>query len=125
MRSAELSALARRNNPKGCVYHSDYESQYVSLPLSRTMCEHSVRPSMGLISSPWGKAAMESLMGIAKSECVHEAALDIFECIETAYNRARIHSALGSLNAESMPALFAFYRIEKHFVLHSQSRNEW
>ena len=64
-------ALARRNNPRGCVHHSDHGSQYVSLLLSKTMREHDVRPSMGPISSPWGNAAMESLMGIVKSECVH------------------------------------------------------
>ena len=44
--------------------------------------------------------------GIVKSECVHartyatreEAALDLFECIEIIYNRARTHSALGYLS---------------------------
>lgn len=99
-------ALARRNNPKGCVHHSDHGAQYVSLLLSKTMCEHGIRPSMGSISSPWDNAAMESLMGIVKSECVHarvyatrdEAALDIFEYIEVVYNRARIHSALGYMS---------------------------
>lgn len=99
-------ALARRNNPKGCVHHSDHEAQYVSLLLSKTMREHEIRPSMGSISSPWDNAAMESLMGIVKSECVHarvyatrdEAALDIFERIEVVHNRARIHSALGYMS---------------------------
>lgn len=98
-------ALARRNPPEGCVHHSDHGSQYVSLLLSKTMRERGVRPSMGSISSPWDNAAMESLMGIVKSECVHartyatreEAALDLFEYIEVVYNRARIHSALGHL----------------------------
>ena len=107
--SAELAdealrmALARRNPPEGCVHHSDHGSQYVSLLLSKTMRENGVRPSMGSISSPWDNAAMESLMGIVKAECVHartyatreEAALDLFEYIEVVYNRARIHSALG------------------------------
>ena len=99
-------ALARRNNPRGCVHHSNRGSQYVSLLLSKTMREHDVRPSMGPISSPWGNAAMESLMGIVKSKCVHartyatreEAALDLFEYIKVVYNRARIHSALGYLS---------------------------
>ena len=99
-------ALARRNNPEGCIHHSDHGSQYVSLPLSKTMREHGIRPSMGSISSPWDNAAMESLMGIVKSECVHvrvyatrdEAALDAFERIEVVYNRARIHSALGYMS---------------------------
>lgn len=64
-------ALTRRNNPRGCMHHSDYRVQYVSLPPSKTVRERGVRPSMGSISSPWDNAAMESLMGIVKSECVH------------------------------------------------------
>lgn len=99
-------ALARRNPPEGCVHHSDHGSQYVSLLLSKTMRERGVRPSMGSISSLWDNAAMESPMGIVKSERVHaqtyaareEAALDLFEYIEVVYNRARIHSALGYLS---------------------------
>jgi len=78
----------------------------VSLLLSKTMREHEIRPSMGSISSPWDNTAMESLMDIVKSECVHarvyatrnEAALEIFEYIEVAYNRARIHSALSYMS---------------------------
>lgn len=99
-------ALARRNPPEGCIHHSDHGSQYVSLLLSKTMRNHGVRPSMGSISSPWDNAAMESLMGIVKSECVHartyatreEAALDLFEWIEVIYNRIRTHSALGFMS---------------------------
>ena len=99
-------ALARRNPPEGCIHHSDHGSQYVSLLLSKTMRSHGVRPSMGSISSPWDNAAMESLMGIVKSECVHartyatreEAALDLFERIEAVYNRIRTHSALGFMS---------------------------
>ena len=78
----------------------------MSLLLSKTMREHEIRPYMGSISSPWDNAAMESLMGIVKSECVHaranatrhEAALDIFERSEVVHNRARIHSALGYMS---------------------------
>lgn len=99
-------ALARRNPPDGCVHHSDHRPQYVSLPLSKTMRERGIRPSMGPIPSPWDNAAMGSLMGIVKSECMHtracatreEAALDPFERIGVIYNRARIHSALGYLS---------------------------
>lgn len=99
-------ALARRGDPRGCIHHGDHGSQYVSLLLSKTMREHGIRPSMGSISSPWDNAAMESLMGLVKSEGVHarvyatrdEAALDLFEYIEVIYNRARMHTALGDLS---------------------------
>ena len=78
----------------------------MSLLLSKTIRENGVRPPMRSISSPWDNAAMESLVGIVKSECVHartyatreEAALDLFEYIEVVDNRARTHSALGYLS---------------------------
>lgn len=99
-------AIARRRPKRGCVHHGDHGSQCVSLPLGKTMREAGVRPSMGSVSSPWDNAAMESLMGLIKSECVHartfetrgHAALEIFEYIECFYNRVRIHSALGHLS---------------------------
>lgn len=105
-------AIARRRPPAGCVHHSDHGSQYVSLLLGKTMREAGVRPSMGAISSPWDNAAMESLMGLIKAECVHartfetreRAALEIFDYIEAFYNRVRIHSALGSLSPEEFEA---------------------
>ena len=101
-------AIARRRPPEGCVHHSDHGSQYVSLQLGRTMRGAGIVPSMGSISSPWDNAAMESLMGLIKAECVHartfetreQAALEIFDYIECFYNRKRIHSALGYLSPE-------------------------
>ena len=105
-------AIARRRPPAGCIHHSDHGSQYVSLRLGRTMRENGIRPSMGAISSPWDNAAMESLMGLVKAECVHartfesreQAALEIFEYIECFYNRVRTHSALGYLSPEEFEA---------------------
>lgn len=101
-------AIVRRRPPAGCVHHSDHGSQYVSLQLGKTMRDAGIRPSMGAISSPWDNAAMESLMGIVKCECVHarafdrrdQAALEIFDYIECFYNRVRTHSALGYLSSE-------------------------
>lgn len=101
-------AIASRRPPEGCVHHSDHGAQYVSLLLSKTMREHGIRPSMGAVKSPWDNAAMESLMGIVKSEGVHarvydsreQAAMDLFEYIECFYNRVRIHSALGWISPD-------------------------
>ena len=101
-------AIARRRPGKGCVRHGDHGSQYASLMLGKTMREAGIEPSMGSIPSPWDNAAMESLMGVIKAECVHartfesreRAALEIFEYIECFYNGARTHSALGYLSPE-------------------------
>lgn len=105
-------AIARRHPKEGCIHHSDHGSQYVSLLLGKTMREAGIEPSMGSISSPWDNAAMESLMGLIKAECVHartfetreQAALEIFEYIECFYNRVRIHSALGNLSPAEFEA---------------------
>lgn len=101
-------AVARRRPPAGCVHHSDHGSQYVSLQLGKMMRDAGIRPSMGSIASPWDNAAMESLMGLVKAECVHartfesrdQAALEVFDYIECFYNRVRTHSALGYLSPE-------------------------
>ena len=90
-------AIVRRRPPGGCIRHSDHGSQYVSLLIGKTMREAGIRPSMGSIASPWDNAAMESLMGLVKAECVHartfetrdQAALEIFDYIECFYNRVR------------------------------------
>lgn len=108
-------AIVRRRPPGGCIRHSDHGSQYVSLLIGKTMREAGIRPSMGSIASPWDNAAMESLMGLVKAECVHartfetrdQAALETFDYIECFYNRVRIHSALGNLSPEEFEARHA------------------
>lgn len=105
-------AIARRRPGKGRVHHGDHGSRYASLLLGRTMRDAGIEPSMGSISSPWDDAAMESLMGLIKAECVHartfetreRAALEIFDYIEAFYNRVRIHSALGNLSPAEFEA---------------------
>ena len=99
-------AIARRNPPAGLIHHSDHGSQYCSLMLGSTMKARGIRPSMGSIASPWDNAITESLMSTIKMECVHrykfetrdQARLEIFDYIETFYNRVRIHSSLGGLS---------------------------
>lgn len=70
------------------------------------MRDAGIGPSTGSIASPWDDAAMESLMGLVKAECVHartfesrdQAALEVFGCIERFCNRVRTHSAPGYLS---------------------------
>lgn len=90
----------------------DDGSRYVSPLLGGTMRGAGIEPSMGFISSPWGNAATESLMGLIKAECAHartleareRSTLEIFEHIECFYNRVRMHSALGNLSPEEFEA---------------------
>lgn len=108
-------AIVRRRPPGGCIHHSDHGSRHVSLPIGKTMREAGIRPSMGSIASPWDNAAMESLTGPVKAECVRartfetrdQAALEMFDYIECFCNRARIRSALGNLSPEEFEARHA------------------
>ena len=105
-------AIARRRPGKGCAHRSGHGGRYASLLPGGTVRDAGVEPSMGSISSPWGNAAMESLMGPIKAECVHagtfeareQASLEIFGYIEAFYNRVRIHSALGNLSPAEFEA---------------------
>ena len=102
------TAIARRRPPEGRIHHGDHGPQCASLLLGETMRGAGIEPSMGPVSSPWDNAAMGSLMGVIKAECVHartfesreRAALEILECIGCFYNRIRTHSALGYLSPE-------------------------
>jgi transposase InsO family protein len=104
--NALLMGINRRSPGKGLIHHSDHGSQYRSLLIGETMKKYNVVPSMGAIASPWDNAVTESLMSTIKSECVHcktyktkdEAAVEIFEYIESFYNRLRLHSALGYMS---------------------------
>lgn len=100
------TAITRRRPSSGLVHHDDHGPRYRPLPLGKTMREHGMRPSMGSVASPWDDAPAESFMGMLKRERVHREAFEtrgrvqfeIFECIETFYNRLRIHSASGFMS---------------------------
>lgn len=105
-------AIARRRPPEGRIHHSDHGSRYVSLQPGKTMRDTGIGAPMGSIASPWDNAAMESLMGLIRAECVHarafgtreRAALEIFEHIECFCDRVRAHSALGYLSSGEFEA---------------------
>jgi putative transposase len=96
-------ALFRRHNPTGTILHSDRGSQYCSTRYQRLLTSHGLRCSMGRRATCYDNAAMESFFHTLKVELVHReryvtrrrAQSNIFEYIETYYNRQRKHSAIG------------------------------
>ena len=88
------------------ISHSDHGSQYRSLLLGKTMKEFGIEPSMGSVASLRDNSPAESIMSAIKKECVHsrifdtreQAQIEIFEYIESFYNRLRLHSSLGYLS---------------------------
>ena len=102
-----LSALdmaIHQRKPQGpLIHHSDRGSQYASYEYKNKLFDAAFIQSMSRKGCCYDNAAMESFFHTLKVECVHrhafrtreEASYVIFDYIETFYNRARKHSALG------------------------------
>ena len=98
-----MAVTLRRPGP-GTVHHSDRGSQYRSLAIGKTLKESGIMASMGSKGDAFDNAAAESFMATIKTELMsgvrfptrHQARLEIFDYIESFYNRRRRHSALGN-----------------------------
>lgn len=90
----------------GAIHHSDHGSQYTSFAFSRRLVEAGLQPSMGSVGDALDNAMCESLIGTLKIErldrhayrTVDDVATDVFDWIETWYNRRRRHSSLGMIS---------------------------
>ena len=95
-------ALSQRSPGPGLIHHSDRGSQYTSAPYQGLLTQHKVIPSMSASGNCYDNAPMESVFGTLKQELIYHkhyvtrraARTDIFDYIETFYNRQRLHSSL-------------------------------
>ena len=96
-------ALFRRGFPRHTIIHSDRGSQYCSHHYQRLIQSNGLRCSMGRRANCYDNAVTESFFHTLKVELVYReryptrrrAKSQIFEYIETYYNRQRKHSAIG------------------------------
>jgi putative transposase len=96
-------ALVRRGYPRGVIHHSDRGIQYACLEYRRELQRHGLRASMSRKGNCYDNAAMEAFWSTLKREALEESASwskdrvrrELFEFIESDYNRSRLHSALG------------------------------
>lgn len=103
---ATQAALTSRQPPPGLIHHSDRGGQYFTQTLVDLAERYGVRRSMGRTGSCYDNAAMESWFGLLKRERIRgrryvtrdEARRDVFDYIETYYNRQRIHSSNGGMS---------------------------
>ena len=100
--NALRAALARRDPAPGCLLHSDRGSQYTSREHRQMLVEHGLEASMSRAGNCYDNAAMESFWSTLKAEGLDQLPSDeksarmmVFDYIETFYNPARLHSALG------------------------------
>ena len=101
-------ATGRRRPNGGVVHHSDRGSQYGSFDYQKELELAGVTCSMSSTGNCFDNAAMESFFSSLKVECIQgrvygtreQARSDLFNWIESWYNRKRRHSYLGYLSPE-------------------------
>ncbi len=99
-------ALARRRPQPGLIWHSDQGSQFVSLAFGQKARQAGIAQSMGSRGDCFDNAVAESFFATLKKELIHrrswpvrdELRTEVFDYIETFYNRRRRHRSLGFLS---------------------------
>ena len=101
-------ALWRRGRPEALMHHSDRGSQYTSESFQRLLRDLGITCSMSRSGNVWDNSAAESFFSSLKTERTarkvyrsrDEAKADVFDYIESFYNRTRRHSTLGYFSPE-------------------------
>ncbi len=101
-------AIWRRGQMRaaGAIHHSDQGSQYTSFAFTRRLAAEGIAASMGTVGDALDNAMCESLIGTLKIErldrrayrSVDDVATDVFDWIESWYNRRRRHTSLGMIS---------------------------
>jgi putative transposase len=105
-----LNMALYRRKPTNVIHHSDQGCQYTSIAFGKRCVDAGVRPSMGSVGDCFDNAMCESFNATLECELLvkhqfknrNEAALVVFEFIESSYNLYRRHTAIGNIS----PAAF-------------------
>jgi transposase InsO family protein len=96
-------AMVKRGYPRGVIHHSDRGIQYACAEYRRELQRHGVVASMSRKGNCYDNAAMEAFWSTLKREALEQSdswssdrvRRELFEFIESDYNRSRLHSSLG------------------------------
>lgn len=96
-------AMVKRGYPPGVIHHSDRGIQYACAEYRRELQRNGLVASMSRKGNCYDNAAMEAFWSTLKREALEESAgwskdrvrRELFEFIESDYNRSRLHSSLG------------------------------
>jgi putative transposase len=88
---------------KGCIFHSDRGSNYMSVEFGRHLGKYKMRRSVGRTGVCWDNALAESFFGALKNEWMNrmvvatraKARSAVVRYIDGFYNRQRLHSTNG------------------------------
>jgi putative transposase len=105
-------AITRRKPAPGLIHHSDQGGQYVSLGFGQAAGGAGIARSMGSRGDCFDNAVAESFFATLKKELIHRRAWptrreligEVFDYVETFYNRRRRHSTLGMLSPAQFEA---------------------
>lgn len=100
------NALARNEQGKKILFHSDRGVQYRSVDYGWMLAENNMDGSMSRAGCPYDNSCVEGFFATLKKECIYrrkydtmeEIERDLFEYIELFYNRKRLHATLGYLS---------------------------
>jgi len=96
-------ALGKRGYPRGVIHHSDRGIQYACRTYREQLSRYGLVASMSRKANCYDNAAMEAFWSTLKREAMTDNATwskdrvrrELFEYIESQYNRSRLHSSLG------------------------------
>ncbi len=96
-------AMVKRGYPPGVIHHSDRGIQYACAEYRRQLQQHGLIASMSRKGNCYDNAAMEAFWSTLKREAMADSEQwskdrvrrELFEFIESDYNRSRLHSSLG------------------------------
>ena len=96
-------ALVNRGYPTGVIHHSDRGVQYACHAYRQELQARGLVASMSRRGNCYDNAAMEAFWSTLKREAMGDSATwsknrvrrELFEYIESIYNRGRLHSSLG------------------------------
>jgi len=96
-------AMGKRGYPHGVIHHSDRGIQYACAEYRQELQRHGLVASMSRKGNCYDNAAMEAFWSTLKREAMADSdqwskdrvRRELFEFIESDYNRSRLHSSLG------------------------------
>ena len=99
-------AVVKRGYPRGVIHHSDRGIQYACWEYRQLIRRYGLVASMSRKANCYDNAAMEAFWSTLKREALEQSQSwskdrvrrEIFEYIESVYNRSRLHSSLGYLS---------------------------
>ena len=117
----EMAVWRRGVELDGLVHHSDAGSQYASVIYSERLAELGIAPSVGSVGDSYDNAAMESAIGLYKTELIRrrgpwrspdQVEFDTLEYIDW-FNNRRLHGQIGYVPPTEFEEMIRASQIEE------------